>query len=210
MALPFGTKVYLENKTLKKVEDLTFGDKVLSVKIEDIECTNHSSLYSKYLKKDEYSNNRHIEKQAISLSSTYVYSIFKHKHYTNFVSLNNSLISGITPFLISKTSKDPELFYIKDSRDIISKINDGEDEKYFIQYLGAQSFGINTNSLNKNIFIDLDSVFLQNKIENVELNIKPQPAVEVVLLDNHLLITENFLCFGSVVGGISLSWKKQY
>jgi hypothetical protein len=29
------------------------------------------------------------------------------------------------------------------------------------------------------------------------------------LLDNHLLITENFLCFGSVVGGISLSWKKQ-
>lgn len=205
MALPFGTKVYLENKTLKKVEDLTFGDKVLSVKIEDPECTNLSNLYIKYLKKHKSLNNKHIERQAISLSSTYIYSIFKHKHYTNFVSLNNQLISDITPFLISKSSQDPEIFYLKDSRDIIPKIDDSGNKKYFIQYLGAQSFGINTNSLDKNIFIDLDNVFLQNKIESVELHIEPQPAVEVILLDNHLLITENFICFGSAAEGMSLS-----
>ena len=210
MALPFGTKVYLENKTLKKVEDLNFGDKVLSVKIEDPECTNHSNLYSKYLKKDESSNIKYIEKQTISLSSTYVYSVFKHKNYTNFISLNNKVISAITPFLISKTKMSPEMFYIKDSRDIVSKINNSEDDQYFMQYLGAQSFDINTNALDKNIFIDSDNVFLQKQIESVELNIKPQPAVEVILLDNHLLVTENFLCFGSVVGGISLLWKKPY
>jgi hypothetical protein len=73
-----------------------------------------------------------------------------------------------------------------------------------MQYLGAQSFDINTNALDRNIFIDSDNVFLQKKIESFELNIKPQPAVEVILLDNHLLVTESFLCFGSVVGGISL------
>ena len=204
MALTFGTKVYLEDKTLKKIEDLTFGDKVLSVKIEDPECIDHSSLYRKYLKKDSSSNNDYIEKQAISLSSTYVYSVFKHKNYTNFISLNNKIISTITPFLVSKTFENPEKLYIKDSRDIVQIMSNGEDEKYFMQYLGAQSFVINTNSLNKNIFIDSDNVFLQKRIENVELNIKPQPAVDVVLLDNHLLVTENFLCFGSVVGGISL------
>jgi hypothetical protein len=204
MALPFGTKVYLENKTLKKVEDLNFGDKVLSVKIEDPECTNHSNLYSKYLKKDESSDNKYIEKQTISLSSTYVYSVFKHKNYTNFISLNNKVISAITPFLISKTKMSPDRFYIKDSRDMVPKINDRENEQYFMQYLGAQSFDINTNALDRNIFIDSDNVFLQKQIESVELNIKPQPAVEVILLDNHLLVTESFLCFGSVVGGISL------
>jgi hypothetical protein len=204
MALPFGTKVYLENKTLKKVEDLNFGDKVLSVKIEDPECANHSNLYNKYLKKDESSNNKYIEKQTISLSSTYVYSVFKHKNYTNFISLNNKVISAITPFLISKTEIAPERFYIKDSRDMVPRMNDIENEQYFMQYLGAQSFEINTNALDKNIFIDSDNVFLQKQIESVELNIKPQPAVEIVLLDNHLLVTENFLCFGSVVGGISL------
>lgn len=204
MALPFGTKVYLEDKTLKKIEDLTFGDKVLSVKIEDSECIDHSSLYRKYLKKDSSSNNDYIEKQAISLSSTYVYSVFKHKNYTNFISLNNKIISTTTPFLVSKTFENPEKLYIKDSRDMVQIMKNGEDEKYFMQYLGAQSFVINTNSLNKNIFIDSDNVFLQKRIESVELNIKPQPAVDVVLLDNHLLVTENFLCFGSVVGGISL------
>jgi hypothetical protein len=204
VALPFGTKVYLEDKTLKKIEDLTFGDKVLSVKIEDPECIDHSSLYRKYLKKDSSSNNNYIEKQAINLSSTYVYSVFKHKHYTNFISLNNKIISTTTPFLVSKTFENPEKIYIKDSRDMVQRINDSEDEKYFMQYLGAQSFGINADSLNKNIFIDSDNVFLQKRIDSVELNIKPQPAVDVVLLDNHLLVTENFLCFGSVVGGISL------
>jgi hypothetical protein len=204
VALPFGTKVYLENKTLKKVEDLVFGDKVLSVKIEDSECTDHSSLYRKYLKKDSDSNNKYIEKQAISLSSTYVYSIFKQKHYANFIDLNNNIISAIWPFLVSKTFENPEKIYIKDSRDMVHRMNDSEDEKYFMQYLGAQSFGINSNSLNKNIFIDSDNVFLQKRIDCVELNVKPQPVVGVVLLDNHLLVTENFICFGSIVGGDSL------
>jgi hypothetical protein len=204
VALPFGTKVYLENKKLKKVEDLVFGDKVLSVKIEDSECTNHSDLYSKYLKNHEHLNKKNVKKQEITLSSTYVYSVFKHKSYANFVSLNNNIISLTKPFLISRTSLDQELFYIKDSDYIVPAIKNDQDTQYFIQYLGAQSFGINKNSLDRNVFIDSDNVFLQKKIESIELNIKPQPAVDIVLLDNHLLITENFLCFGSVVEGVSL------
>jgi hypothetical protein len=204
MALPFGTKVYLENKTLKKVEDLVFGDKVLSVKIEDPNCANHSSLYSKYLKNHEHLNKKNIKKQEISLSSTHVYSVFKHKNYANFISLNNNIISITNPFLISRAPLNPEIFYIKDSKYIVPAIKNDKDTQYFIQYLGAQSFGINKNSLDRNVFIDPDNVFLQKKIENIELNIKPQPAVDVVLLDNHLLITENFLCFGSVVEGVAL------
>lgn len=210
MALPFGTKVYLENKTLKKVEDLNFGDKVLSVKIEDPECTNHSSLYSKYLKRDESSKNRYIEKQAISLSSTYVYSVFKHKNYTNFISLNNHIVSKIDPVLVSTTDKNPEIFRIVDPQPIVVEMERNQDTKYFVQSLAGQSFGINQNSLDKNIFIDADNVFLQKEIKKIEVNIKPQPAVDIVLLDNHLLITENFLCFGSVVEGVFLLWKKLY
>ena len=42
------------------------------------------------------------------------------------------------------------------------------------------------------------------QIKKIEANIKSQPAGDIVLLDNHLLITENFVCFGSVVEGIFL------
>lgn len=207
MSLPFGTKVYLEDKTLKRVQDLKFGDKVLSIKINDKECSNHSELYTKYLKKDEFYNNKHIEKQAISLSSTYVYSVFTIKDYTNFIGLNNNIVSEATPVLVSKTKSDPQQFYIKDSRDmsVIIKNSESENDKYYTQSLAAQSFSLNKNIDNDEVFIDSENLLFQKQITQINSNIKKQPAVKVVLLDNHLLITEHFICFGSVVGGISLS-----
>lgn len=200
MSLPFGTRVYLEDKTLKKVEDLKFGDKVLSVKIKDDECTNHSELYSKYSKKDEFFSTKSIDKTLISLSSTHVYSVLINRRSSELKSLNNKIMSSITPLLISKTGTSPEMFYIKDFNNIAARKDATDNDQYYMQYLGAQFFSISEN--NKNVFIDNDNWLLQNKIEDINLTISPQPSVDIVLLDNHLLITENFICFGSAVGGI--------
>lgn len=212
MSLPFGTKVYLEDKTLKKVQDLKFGDKVLSIKINDEECSNHSELYTKYLKKDNNDSTRYIEKELISLSSTYVYSVFTIKDYTSFIGLNDNIVSEITPVLISKTKSDPQQFYIKDSRDmsVIIKNSESENDKYYIQSLAAQSFSLNKNIDNDEVFIDSENLLFQKQITQVNSNIKNQPSVNVVLLDNHLLITEHFICFGSIAGGVFLSWKKLF
>jgi hypothetical protein len=207
MSLPFGTKVYLEDKTLKKVQDLKFGDKVLSIKINDKECLNHSELYAKYLKKDNNDSTRYIEKELISLSSTNVYSVFTIKDYTSFIGLNNNVVSEITPVLISKTKSDPQQFYIKDSRDMsaIIKNSESESDKYYLQSLAAQSFSLNKNIDNSEVFIDSENFLFNEQITQIDSNIKNQPSVSVVLLDNHLLITEHFICFGSVVEGVFLS-----
>jgi len=201
MSLPFGTKVYLEDKTLKKIEDLKFGDKVLSIKIKDEELLNHSNFYYKYAKKDNTGNQNNIKINKLDFCSATVHSIFLHKQKTDFISFNNILLSSTNPILISKTAVDPNEFFLKDSRDIIAKLqNNINNEKYFIQSLAAQSFNIGSDVLNKNIFIDLDNPFLQNEIVDFDLNIISQPAISVVLLDHHFLLTENLISFGSIVG----------
>ena len=205
MALPFGTKVYLEDKTLKKVEDLSFGDKVLSFKIKEDTSLNHSEFYYKYTKKDSIGNHKSIKVKDLELSSATVYSVFLDKQKTDFISFNNNLISSIQPVLISKNMESLEEFFLKDSRDIIAKMQEANNtESYLIPSLAAQSFSINADILNKNIFIDSDNIFLQNQIKTFEVNLEAQPGISILLLDNHFLITENFICFGAIVGGESL------
>jgi hypothetical protein len=87
----------------------------------------------------------------------------------------------------------------------IIKNSENENDRYYIQSLAAQSFSLDKHIENNEFFIDLDNPLFQKQITQIDSNVKHQPSISVVLLDNHFLITENFICFGGVIEGEFLS-----
>jgi hypothetical protein len=199
MAFPIGTKVYLENKTLKNIEDLQFGDKVLSIKTKDSETLNYSEFYHKYIKLDDQKGGPSIKTEDIVFCSATVYSVHIYKDFTNFKSLNNSAISPVAPILIQKNLEADHL-YLKNADSIIAKLSSNPQppatpaDTYFIDSLLTEPF-----KEGNGVFYSPDSLFLQTKIDNFNLNFSNKILVCLTLLDNFFFFTEEFICFNNVL-----------
>ena len=199
MGFPIGTKVYLEDKTLKNIEDLQFGDKILSIKTKDSEILTHSEFYHRYIKLNNKREGFFIQTGDTVLCSATVYSVFVHKNFGNFKSLNNNILSGIDPILIQK-DLEVDHMYLKNADSIIGKMISGENEEnYFIQSLDSKPFNLNVETLDDNIFVNPDQPFLKTKIEDFESKISNQISVSLVLLDNYFFLTENFICLSHLI-----------
>jgi hypothetical protein len=188
MGFPSGTKVYLEDKTLKNIEDLKFGDKILSVKIKNLEALNHSKFYNKYLNLNNNQENVFIKTQDLVLCSATVYSILIYKSNEGSIKLNDKILLGRNLILI-QNEKNSENVYLQSGDNTIYKIQNGNENSHLLlKSLAAESSNLNIDTLN-------DNVFIETKIDNFDLNVPPQILVSLILLDNHFLLTENFICF---------------
>jgi len=185
MGFPIGTKVYLENKTLKNIEDLQFGDKVLSIKIKNSENLNPSKFYYKYITSNTTPQALSIKNKDVILCSATVYSVFVDQNFTSFNSLNDKKLLSTNPILI-QTDFESEDMYLKNVNNIINILTSDQSLQYFIKSLDS-------NHLN------IDRLFLETKIDNFNLNIVKQGFVSLELLDNYFFVTEDFICFSDLM-----------
>jgi hypothetical protein len=185
MGFPIGTKVYLENKTLKNIEDLQFGDKILSIKIKNTENLSPSEFYYKFRTSNTTPQEFSIKNKDVVLCSATVYSVFVDKNFKNFNSLNEKMLLNTSPILI-QTDFESEDMYLKNVNDIINILTSDQSLQYFIKSLDA-------NHLN------IDQSFLEIKIDNFNLNIVKQGLVSLELLDNYFFLTEDFICFSDLM-----------
>jgi hypothetical protein len=185
MGFPIGTKVYLEDKTLKNIEDLQFGDKVLSIKIKNTENLSPSEFYYKYITSKTTPQVLSIKNEDVILCSATVYSVFVDQNFTNFNSLNDKRLLSTNPILI-QTDFESEDMYLKNVNSIINILTSDQSLQYFIKSLDP-------NHLN------IDRSFLEIKIDNFNLNIAKQGLVSLELLDNYFFLTEDFICFSDLM-----------
>ena len=203
MGFPSGTKVYLEDKTLKNIEDLKFGDKILSVKIKNLEALNHSKFYNKYLNLNNNQENVFIKTQDLVLCSATVYSILIYKSNEGSIKLNDKILLGRNLILI-QNEKNSENVYLQSGDNTIYKIQNGNENSHLLlKSLAAESSNLNIDTLN-------DNVFIETKIDNFDLNVPPQILVSLILLDNHFLLTENFICFSPLTLDNIWLWIKLF
>ena len=185
MGFPIGTKVYLEDKTLKNIEDLQFGDKVLSIKIKNSENLSPSEFYYKYITSNGTPKARSIKNEDVILCSAKVYSVFIDKNFKILNSLNEKMLLG-TNSILMQTSFESEDMYLKNVNKIINTLTFDQSFQYFLKSL-------NPNPLN------MDQSFLQRKIDNFSQDIEMQGLVYLELLDNYFFLTEDFICFSDLM-----------
>jgi hypothetical protein len=187
MGFPIGTKVYLENKTLKNIEDLQFGDKVLSIKIKNSENLNPSEFYYKYITSKTTPQALSIKNEDVILCSATVYSVFVDKNFINssFNSLNDKRLLSTNPILIQTDFESGDM-YLKNVNNIINILISDQSLQHFIKSLDP-------NHLN------IDRSFLETKIDSFNLNITEQSFVSLELLDNYFFLTEDFICFSDLM-----------
>jgi len=181
MGFPIGTKVYLENKTLKNIEDLQFGDKVLSIKIKNSKNLNPSEFYYKYITSNGTPKALAIKNEDVVLCSATVYCVFIDKNVKTTSSLNEKKLLGTNSILMQRESESEDM-YLKSVNKIINTLKFDQSFQYFVKSLNANH-------------LDTDQSFLQTKIDNFVLDIDTQCLVYLELLDNYFFLTEDFICF---------------
>ena len=181
MGFPIGTKVYLENKTLKNIEDLQFGDKVLSIKIKNLKNLNPSEFYYKYRASKGTPKALAIKNEDVVLCSATVYCVFIDKNVKTTNSLNEKKLLDTNSILI-QTEFESEDMYLKSVNKIIDTLKFDQSFQYYIK------------SLNPN-HPNMDQSFLQIKIDNFTPETNTQGLVYLELLDNYFFLTEDFICF---------------
>jgi hypothetical protein len=181
MGFPIGTKVYLENKTLKNIEDLQFGDKVLSIKIKNSNNLNPSEFYYKYITSNGTPKALSIKNEDVVLCSATVYCVFIDKNLKTISSLNEKNLLG-TNSILMQTEFESEDMYLKSVNKIINTLKFDQSFQYYIKSLNAN-------------YSNMDQSFLQIKIDNFTLETDTQGLVYLELLDNYFFLTEDFICF---------------
>lgn len=200
MGFPSGTRVYLEDKTLKNIEDLNFGDKILSIKIKNSETLNHFKFYNKYFNLNNNRNHKNvfIKTEDLVLCSATVYSILTYKIDGGCVQLNNKTLFEQNLILI-QNGKNSESVYLQSAYSIRSTIEKNDENSHlFLKSLAVEPSNLNIDTANDNFSIDPDRVFLETQINDFNFDAPAQTLVCLILLDNHFLLTENFICFNSL------------
>lgn len=204
--LTAGTKIYLDDFSLVNVEDLKFGDKVLSLKIIDNKNNNPVDFYYNYInnndiKFDQLLGNKteflnKISKiSKVQLSSSNIFRVEKIHKESSFYLLNNIIVSKNQNILITKAKG---LSLLKDEASSeMSIVN--------VDYLYKNKERISDNlkvygmlSLNYNEDTD-NSLLVMNDI-NIEKYNKKQniQCISFLTLENYLYFTENFVFAGGI------------
>lgn len=128
-AIPEGTKIYLQDKTLVPVEDLKFGSELLSLKVDDFSIDSGNDFYNKYVKNSKITNKILSDKLSIdSATVCEIKKISKNLLINNSVSINpilsifyNNDIYCITKneFLNMKSESNEKIIELENPNDIL-------------------------------------------------------------------------------------------
>lgn len=186
-SIPLGTKVYLEDKSLVKVESLSIGDKVLSLKINDEEIKKPIDFYLKYVKLDNS-----INKDDLSFSFATISSVNLVKNQSSASTYNNSMYIN-NPIIANFDNDECNIW---DAQNKKSKLKDID----FIKYNNIENFitfkvlgyseGYVENILSKNI--------KEIPEKNTLVDFKDTVYYSISLKDNYFYFTEN-LCLVGIV-----------
>lgn len=189
-SLPIGTKIYLENKKLINIEKLKVGDKLLSLKVDDVEINNANDFYLKYV-----AQNNNIEIDKMSFSAATVSNIYLIKDdqsndlYNKTMYINNPVIARFfkNQCIVSHLSN-----ILKVENNIIFD----EENKSYKNFDNFKTFKIKSY---KEDF--LDTLFTDNNVEiddnrYTEFNISPYYSIS--LRDNYFYFTEGMCLVGIV------------
>jgi len=193
-SLSYNTMVYLENKTLAKIQDLEVGDRLLSFKFKDVSYPNMSAydFYQKYV----------IDKVSIDLSeielcyttvsnvnklSGYFYSenTPNQEHYT----IENFLIERNNNFLISEKSENLNTTFLNNIDDMLE--NDRKTFKNKKTYAIKFNPYFHSNEIEEKKFFttyELDT----NKISKVE-DAEAFRKISISVHGNYFYFTEDFI-----------------
>lgn len=190
-AIPAGTKIYLEDRTLINIEDISIGDKLLSLKIEDDSINNSFDFYKKYVSDKSIK----IPKNKLSFSSATVYQInllkeIPSSQYYKTMYYNN-------PIFVDFLDNDIAISEIKDS---LYEEDKPEDIK--IKKENFRNFE-NFITFSRNSFKEdyLDEIFNKDSFQMQSSNAVDfgiSPYYSLSLLDNYFYFSENF-CFVGLV-----------
>ena len=191
--IPIGTKIYLKNRELVEIENLKFGDEILSVNLlgEDIESS--AEIYFKYCN----NNKIKINPEQLQISSSYITDIRHYGQYNHkIISLsdidnNVSLVHESQLFLTVNTLvqgkgdalvEDEKIVKIKTVNTL--NINNEPELEYFV-------------SLEKDIKTDTEDFFVFDKqIKSASLTTSKAPLFSMSLSNGNFYVTENMILLG--------------
>jgi hypothetical protein len=177
--IPIGTKIYLKNKELIEVENLKFGDEILSISILNENLKSPIDVYNEYL-----NTKKEIAIEQLQISSSYITDI-RYVGYSNnnIISIDNlGHIEQGQLFLVMHKHEDKNI--------IITKNKEGLDPNFEInsQYVV---------SLEKDIKTDTKDFFIfSNKINSISLIDNKIPLFSMSLSNSNFYVTENMILLG--------------
>lgn len=188
-AIPYGTEIYLEDRTLKKVEQLSINDKILSLKIIN-ENNSSFEFYSKYINQGSL-----IEKSNIEFSSGTIGSITVKKH-SYFKNNNGDYVfyNSIFPYrtaLINFSNTSCSIDWLDDSKNLVI------DKDNRILSIPSMPEDYIDNILGSNYVYDISKEMSKNIVTN-NLRFGDGPFFSVSLIDNFFIFTKNFITLGLV------------
>lgn len=181
-ALPLGTKIYLENKSLVNIENLRVGDKVLSLKIDDSDIKNSKDFYLKYVLSDNMIELNNLEVSSATVSKV---NILKDRYdsfyYSKSMYVNNPIIARVIDNKIS-----------------VSHVNDKKRELFNIsntEYKKIKDF--KTYEL-PSYSEDIVNKILTGTETDISFKMTASPYISISLKDNYFYFSEN-LCLVGIV-----------
>lgn len=186
-AIPSGTEIYLEDRTLKRIDDLCVGDKILSLEIKNEKNTSFE-FYDKYINK-----NNKILKSDLKFSSAVVQNLSAKKN--NYFKNNNNeyiFFNSVFPnraITINFTDKECYLKWLEDSVAVVIDNN-----------LGTLSFpSIEDEYVDK--VLDKSYVYdVHDEIAKKDFTKKCKIGngllFSISLSDNFFIFTKNFMTIG--------------
>jgi hypothetical protein len=176
-SIPIGTKIYLSDKTLIKVEDLKIGDEVLSIKILDDEIEDLFDLYKKYL----YSHKEFISSFKINFTKAKVSNKLLDKTSREFVFINDVPIGRNKIILVAD-----EKFYSGNDKILNYTIASA-------QKILQKSNNFKISSINIDFSTSEDTFFINNHINNISLKTNETPSFNLSIIGGDFYFTENFI-----------------
>lgn len=179
--IPMGTKIYLKNKQLVEVQNLKFGDEILSISIFNENSGSLIDTYYKYFDNEEIK----ITIDQLYISSSYITDIRYQGHSDkNIVEIDNfGHIEQNQPFLVMNKFTGENIFKVKN----ISRLdfNNESDSEYMV-------------SLEKDIKTDTKDFFIFNdKIKNISIVENKIPLFSMSLSNGNFYVTENMILLGT-------------
>jgi len=178
--IPIGTKIYLKNKQLIEIENLKFGDEVLSINILNENIKSNIDTYYRYFENNDLS----INMDQLNISSSHITDI----RYCGYSGENIFFINELEkmadeqPLLIMEKNGDLDVVKLKTRTSLT--ISEDLSSSYII-------------SLEKNIQTDTKEFFnFNNKITSTTLLKNPVPLFSMSLSNGNLYVTENLILLG--------------
>ncbi len=184
--IPIRTKLYLKNRELVNVENLKFGDEILSIKLLDTEITNPADIFYKYFISKDI---KRIYKNDLELSSSIITNICRVDSSKNdLVKVNdNEAIFNNQIFIASDPNPDSSEIQLLRTAWLTSESS-------------LDLSKIAPGYLNKDIKTDTKNILLFDKeISSCSVVNEKLPMFSISLSNNNFYLTENFILLGASV-----------